>query len=82
MFTVDSKEDRNGTPFVTEINIRHVSFTHAFSLGGANFANETLEVFHRKKPFQTKRFHFNKNYHFIRGVDHDLFLIEEEELKS
>src|SRR5690606_36031685 len=44
MFTVDFKEDKEGSPKITEINIRHVSFSHAFSLGGANFAADTLEV--------------------------------------
>src|SRR5690606_9966658 len=32
MFTVDFKADRAGEPKITEINIRHVSFTLAFAL--------------------------------------------------
>jgi predicted ATP-grasp superfamily ATP-dependent carboligase len=78
MFTVDFKEDKNGVPFITEINIRHVSFTHAFSLAGANFSSKTLDVFYNNKPFTTEHFQFDKKYHFIRGVDSELFILEDK----
>ncbi|MEX0719962.1 MAG: hypothetical protein WD059_04785 [Balneolaceae bacterium] len=80
MFTVDFKEDKNGVPYITEINIRHVSFTYAFSLGGANFANKTLDVFHRNMHYKKGLFIFDKEYNFIRGVDTDLFIVDDSSL--
>jgi carbamoyl-phosphate synthase large subunit len=38
LVTVDLKENRNGIPLVTEINLRHVAATSAFTDGGANMA--------------------------------------------
>ena len=38
LVVVDLKEDANGLPMVTEINIRHVAFTSSFANGGLNFA--------------------------------------------
>lgn len=80
MFTVDFKEDKNGEPFITEINIRHVSFTHAFSLGGANFAQKTFDVFCNDKSYTKEIFDFDKEYNFIRGVDTDLFIVDDSSL--
>lgn len=81
MFTVDFKEDKNGDAKITEINIRHVSFSHAFSLGGANFAADTLQVMNGN-GFRTdyKMYEFDDDYTFIRGVDSELFLIKDSEL--
>lgn len=83
MFTVDYKADKDGNPKITEINIRHVSFSHAFSLGGANFAADTLALF-TDKDFDKnyKMYEFDDKYTFIRGVDSALFLIKDSELKN
>ncbi|HMQ06355.1 MAG TPA: hypothetical protein PKC30_03590 [Saprospiraceae bacterium] len=81
MFTVDMKENKNGVPMITEINLRHVSFTHAFSLAGANFAFETLEYFYYNKPSGSPILHtFEEEYHFIRGVDSELFIVRDTDL--
>lgn len=83
MFTVDFKEDAQGVPKITEINIRHVSFTYAFAEGGANFALETLRALQKKPTFRAKpQFEFPEDLHFIRGVDSKIFLIPETELKT
>lgn len=80
-FTVDYKEDKEGNLKITEINIRHVSFSHAFTLGGANFAADTVELHFNKNFDRTyKIYEFDDNYTFIRGVDSDLFLIRDSEL--
>lgn len=76
MFTVDFKEDINGNPLITEINIRHVSFTHAFSLAGANFPLKTLENIFGNKFSERVDFIFEKEFDFIRGVDYPLRLIK------
>lgn len=83
MFTVDFKEDKNGSAKITEINIRHVSFTHAFSMAGANFVCDTLQA-HKNPDFDRnyKRYIFDNPYTFIRGVDSDLFIIKDSEIKE
>lgn len=77
MFTVDFKENTDGTPLITEINIRHVSFNYAFTLGGINFAETTLRRcldIHEKEDLPTQ---FTKESFFIRGVDAPIRLIPD-----
>ena len=82
MFTVDSKEDEGGVPRLTEINIRHVSFTYAFALGGANFANDTLELLTRGRLLnpEYREYRFDGEPHFIRGVDSEIFIVRNMDL--
>lgn len=83
MFTVDFKGDKFGVPKITEINIRHVSFSHAFSLAGANFAADTIALLNNEIfDINYKMYEFDDKYTFIRGVDSELFLIKDSELKS
>ncbi len=42
--TVDLREDAAGLPRVTEINIRHVAFAHAFAQAGFNTAESHLLI--------------------------------------
>ena len=81
MFTVDMKENKSGVPMITEINLRHVSFMHAYSMAGANFAFETLEHFYyNKPPCSPILYTFEEEYHFIRGVDSELFIVRDSQL--
>ena len=75
MFTVDFKENAEEKPLITEINIRPISFNHAFTLGGVNFAETTVNaiLFNKLEPLKTGV--FNKESYFIRGVDAPLRLI-------
>ena len=50
-FTVDLKEDADGKPFITEVNIRHVAFSLCFTIGGANFAEDTIRLLSGDKTF-------------------------------
>ena len=82
MFTVDFKEDGDGIPKLTEINIRHVSFTYAFALGGANFACDTLELMTMgalNHPGYTE-YRFEDEPNFIRGVDSEIFIVPDNGL--
>lgn len=81
MFTVDFKDDREGRPLITEINIRHVSFTLAFSLGGANFAQKTLDIITGKAGDTMRYFQFSEELNFIRGVDNELIIVKEDAIK-
>ena len=42
LVAVDLREDSNGIPLITEINLRHVACTLAFSLAGFNLAEDQL----------------------------------------
>lgn len=50
-FTADFKEDENGKPYITEINVRHVAFTQCFSAAGANFAEDTIRLLDNDSEF-------------------------------
>lgn len=81
-FTVDLKEDENGVPKVTEINIRHVAFTSAFALAGANFCVDTVNLLNGEPgfDFDFKMYNFKENYVFLREVDALPILLREEDL--
>lgn len=42
LVVVDMKEDQNGNPIITEINIRHVAFSSSFAMAGHNIAEAQL----------------------------------------
>jgi hypothetical protein len=80
MFTVDFKEAESGNPLITEINIRHVSFSLAFALGGANFAETTLRMYFEDGFRKAVNNEFTSEDYFIRGVDAPLRLVSQDEL--
>ncbi len=81
-FTVDFKEDENGIPFITEVNVRHVAFTQCFAAGGANFAEDTIRLIDNDSSFdkQYKMYEFEKDLIFLRDVDSLPILMKETEL--
>ncbi len=70
-FTVDLKEDEQGIPKITEINIRHVAFTQCFAAGGANFAEDTIRLLDKDSTFDKsfKLYEFEPDLIFLRDVD-------------
>lgn len=81
-FTVDFKEDENGKPYITEINVRHVAFTQCFAAAGANFASDTVRLITGDETFnQTyKMYEFEKDLIFLRDVDSLPILMKESQL--
>jgi carbamoyl-phosphate synthase large subunit len=81
-FTVDFKEDENGKPFITEINVRHVAFTQCFAAGGANFALDTVRLLNNDETFDFNytMYEFEKDLIFLRDVDNLPILMKESEL--
>ena len=81
-FTVDFKEDENGKPYITEINVRHVAFTQCFAAGGANFASDTVRLLNEDTTFDRdyKMYEFEKDLIFLRDVDSQPILMKESEL--
>ena len=84
MFTVDYREDEYGNPKITEINIRHVSFTLAFALCGANFAEDSLRLYLDDSSFDRsfKIYEFDTDCTFIRGVDAQIKVLKDSEIKD
>jgi carbamoyl-phosphate synthase large subunit len=82
IFTVDYKEDANGSPRITEINIRHVAFTSSLAAGGANLPLDTLEGMFLDEPETMESIHysFEDGLIFLRDVDGEPILMKEEDL--
>lgn len=83
-FTVDFKEDLDGIPFITEINVRHVAFTQCFAMAGANFAADTLRLMMYPHTVEQtyKPYRFEEGLIFLRDVDERPLLMKESELLS
>jgi carbamoyl-phosphate synthase large subunit len=81
-FTVDFKEDMDGRPYLTEVNVRHVAFTQCFAAGGANFAADTIDLLRGTSDFDRnfKIYEFEKDLIFLRDVDVIPVLMKETEL--
>jgi len=81
-FTIDLKEDEHGKPFITEVNVRHVAFSMAFAVGGANFVEDTVRLLDGDHQFD-KKFHvyeFEKDLIFLRDVDAHPIVMKESSL--
>lgn len=83
-FTADFKEDEDGKPYITEVNVRHVAFTQCFAAGGANFAADTITLLSNPESFDMtyKMYEFAPNLIFLRDVDDLPILMNENDLLS
>jgi carbamoyl-phosphate synthase large subunit len=81
-FTVDLKEDEDGTPKVTEVNVRFVAFNQCYAAGGANLAEDFLNVITNDESFDTnyKQYEFEKDLIFLRDVDELPIVMKESDL--
>lgn len=68
---VDLKENKNGFPLVTEINIRHVAFTSSFANAGFNFSEYHLlcALGRDKELTPEKEMFYPKDNLILRDVD-------------
>lgn len=84
IFTVDYKEDREGNPKITEINIRHVAFTSSIAAGGANIPMDTIEAIFSEDHTSMKRidYTYDASLIFLRDVDSEPIIMKETELKK
>lgn len=81
IFTVDFKEDADGIPKITEINIRHVAFTSSMAAGGANIPADTLKVlFSGSLPPERVDYQYEEGLIFLRDVDSVPIIINEKDL--
>ncbi|HKK88274.1 MAG TPA: hypothetical protein VJ917_05450, partial [Saprospiraceae bacterium] len=82
-FTADFKEEETGKPYITEINVRMVAFNHAFALAGANFSEDITRLLAADSTFDLnyKMYTFEPNTIFLRDVDADPIVMNENDLK-
>ena len=82
VLTVDFKEDAGGVPKVTEINVRHVATTSALAAGGANLAEDTVQLAlgHLERVPRDGSFVFKEGLVFLRDVDGAPIVMSEENL--
>lgn len=83
-FTADFKEDENGVPYITEINVRMVAFNYSFALAGANFTEDIITLLTNPDSFDTnyKMYEFEPGTIFLRDVDAEPKLMNERDLKK
>ena len=83
-FTVDFKEDADGNPMITEVNVRHVAFTQCFAAGGANFAEDTLRLLQGDHSFDHsyRYYKFEEGLIFLRDVDEKPIIMREKDIKQ
>ena len=81
-FTVDLREDKDGIPRVTEVNVRHVAFSQCFAAAGANFAEDTIQLLAGDPAFDQnyRMYQFEEGLIFLRDVDVEPILMREAEL--
>jgi hypothetical protein len=82
IFTVDYKEAADGTPKITEINIRHVAFTSSIAAGGANLPLDTLKGMFLQDPstMPVNHYQFDNGLIFVRDVDGYPIVMKESDL--
>lgn len=81
-YTVDLKEDDQGNPMITEINVRMVAFNWMFALAGANFTEDMLRILSEDPSYSYdyKMYEFEPGTIFLRDVDGVPKLMNEREL--
>jgi len=83
IFTVDYKEDADGRPKITEINIRHVAFTSSMAAGGANIPYDTVEVMAKTNPVSDMKridYRYAEKLIFLRDVDSEPVVMRARDL--
>ena len=81
-YTADFKEDEQGRPFLTEINVRMVAFNLSFAAGGANFSEDIIKILKEDPGMDSeyKMYEFEDDLIFLRDVDAVPILMKEKDL--
>ena len=77
------KEDKNGNLKVTEVNIRHMAYTGVMAHVGFDLIEDTIRIHEDGNADNVKRdqfHHFDKPYVFLRDVDVEPIILENEEI--
>lgn len=81
-FTVDLKEDREGNPKLTEVNIRFVAFTQCYAAGKANLPEDLIRILDNDPAFDRSfiLYNFEPDLIFLRDVDEQPVIMKESQL--
>lgn len=83
ILSFDLKEDGNGELKVTEVNIRHMAYTGVMAQVGFDLIDDTIKIMEDGNADNIKRapfFHYDKPYVFLRDVDVEPIVLENEEI--
>lgn len=82
ILSFDLKEDSQGNMKVTEINIRHMAYTGIMAHVGFDLIEDTIKIMEEGNANSIKRdpyHHYEKPYVFLRDVDVEPIVLENEE---
>jgi hypothetical protein len=85
VLSFDLKENAAGNLKVTEINIRHMAYTGVMASAGFDLIEDTITILHEQGVEKIERqpfFKFDKPYVFLRDVDTEPVLLENENVFS
>lgn len=82
IFTVDFKENAQGQPMITEINVRFVAFVSSLAKAGANLPLDYLEanLNPERFSFTYQHYEFLEGTIFLRDVDEKPIVMNEKDL--
>lgn len=83
ILSFDLKEDSEGNMKVTEINIRHMAYTGVMAKAGFDLIEDTIRILEDGNCENVKRdqyHYYEKTYVFLRDVDIEPILLEDEEI--
>ncbi len=84
VLSCDLKEDSQGKPKITEINVRHMAYTGIMAKLGFNLVEDTIELLTRgslSRP-EVPYFKFDEPYSFFRDVDIEPIILSETSLSN
>ena len=84
VFSFDTKDDHQGNPKVTEINIRHMAYTGIMAAVGFDLISDTITLLTEgpDKIVRDTNFQYDKPYAFLRDVDIEPIILDDRELKG
>lgn len=80
VLSFDLKEDLNGNLKVTEINVRHMAYTGVMASIGFDLIDDTIKLLTNIEVRADLSFKYNKNYLFLRDVDTEPIVMENEKI--
>ncbi len=82
VLSFDLKEDNDGNPKITEINIRHMAYTGIMSNVGFDLISDTIVLLQEgsAKIDRAPYFHYEKPYAFLRDVDIEPIIFDDSDL--
>lgn len=81
ILSFDLKEDRNGNLKVTEVNIRHMAYTGVMAHVGFDLIEDTIRIMedgNSNRVIRDPFHHYDKPYVFLRDVDTEPIILENE----